>query len=180
MNAEIEELRKFTKATVSKARVEKLRAALSNATTLFERLEPKPGDEDSAEEFESAQSDLESALGELESACDDLESAEDKDEREEAQDQISNALEEALNYFDEIMPVAVVGDPANAKIIADFKALLASVPASLPKEQVRKHLLDWMQSAPTTEENQKRAIYVLNLQKKNKKPPEVEQSQSPS
>lgn len=178
MHPEIEELRKFAKAPVTKGRLEKLRAVLSNATTLFERLEPKPGDEDSAEEFESAQSDLEFALDEIESACDDLELAEDKDEREDAQDQISSALEEALNYFDEIMPVAVVGDGANAKMIAEFQAKLDEV-LSLPKEQRITQLADWFASAPTATECEKRKAQFFDFLKKNGKPPETEQSQSP-
>jgi hypothetical protein len=43
MNPEVEKLRKFTKATVTKAQLDKLRAALSNATALFQRLEPRGG-----------------------------------------------------------------------------------------------------------------------------------------
>jgi len=178
MNPEIEELRKFTNVTVTKARLEKLRAALSNATMLFNRLEPKPGDENATEEFESAQTELESALFEVESACDDLGSAEDKDEREDAQGQISSALEDVLNYFDEIMLVAVVGDAANAKVRDDFKAMEVKL-ASVPREQWVKHLADWMAGAPTPEENKKRAAYLFKVLKKNKKPPEAEQSQSP-
>jgi hypothetical protein len=158
MNPEIEELRKFSKTTLTKARLGKLRAALSNATTLFHRLEPKPGDENAAEDFKNAQSELESAIGELESACDYLEAAEDKDEREDAKDQISSALEEALNYFDEIMLGAVVGDAANAKTIAECLAELREL-ALLPNEQRGAHLRDWLASAPTAEESKKRRAW---------------------
>jgi Asp-tRNA(Asn)/Glu-tRNA(Gln) amidotransferase C subunit len=183
MNPEIEELRKFAKIPITKARLGKLRAALSNAATLFERLEPKPDDKDAAADFESGKSNLESALDELESACDDLESAEGPDEREDAKEQISSSLEDALNYFDEIMPVAVLGDPADVKVRddfnAEFKAKQVEI-SSAPKEQRATLLTDWIgkwtASASTAEENQRRAAYISKLLKKNKKPPEAEQS----
>jgi len=167
MNPEIEELRKFTKAAVTKARLGKLRDALSNATALFLRLEPKPGDEDAAEDFDSTQSELESALDELESACDELDAAEDKDEREDAQDQISSALEDALTYFDEIMPVAVVGDPAKAKLVAECKAKLAELNA-LPKEQQMACLSTWLDTLENTEDGEKKRQCLQRLVQRRK------------
>ena len=167
MNQQIEELRKFSKTTINKARLDSFRVALSNASTLFYSLEAKPGDDDAAAEFESTQSELESSLSDLESACDDLESAEDKDERQDAQDQITDALEETIKHFDGIMPVAVIGDPANAKVAADFKAELVAL-ASVPKEKWSEHMLEWMKSAATAEDKRKRAEYISKLL--NKKP----------
>ena len=175
MHPEIEDLRTFAKTPVTKARLEKLRAALSNATTLLESFEHRHGDEDAAEEFESAKTELEFALGEVESACDDLESAEDKDERDDAQNEITEALEEALNHIDEIILVAVVGDGTKAKIIAECEAELAEV-LSMPKEQRAAHLSEWFASAPTAEAMEKRKSLFFDTLKKNAKPPETEQS----
>ena len=166
MIPEIEALRKFTSVTITNAQLVKLRAALSAATVLFQCLEPKPGDQDGADEFESLQSDLQSALDELESACEDLESAEDKDEREDAQEQMDFALEEAISNFDQIMPVAVVGNLADVQLRAECKSKIAELKRMTP-EQVPTAMAAWLAHTASPEEAEKKRLCFMSLLNKN-------------
>ena len=157
MIPEIEELRKFLKAKISKALLTKLRDAVARVTTLLENFDPKPDDEDAEDEFTDAQSELESALDALESGFDDLENAEEKDEREDAVEEISSALEDFVTACDEIVRVGVDGRMDDAQILEDCKKKREEVLAA-PEEKRMAILQAWLSGTRSVE---------LREQKKN-------------
>lgn len=155
MRPEIEALKKLAAGTINKGRLAAIRAAQAKANELLNHLEPKPDDEDAAQEFEDVQSQAENALQELEFACDDLEGAEEKEDRETACEQIEEWLGEAITNLESIMEVAVI---SAVKPVATEEEDIARVRKilSLPQEERARAVLNWLGSSPTPEIKQRR------------------------
>ncbi len=173
MITEIEELKKLAASKITKGRLAAIKAAYESAHELFGRLEPKPGDEDAAGEFEDAALEVEDALSELDEGCDNLDAAEDKEERDEAIEQIVKALDDAVSSMETIMGVAVVRSVNHRKIIDECQAKLSDLilRPKMTNEEFNTAIYAWLDSSATPELKQQRLEVIEEiLAPKQKKP----------
>jgi hypothetical protein len=181
MHLAINRLKTLAAQKITKRKLQALQDAHTDADALFNRLCPKSDDEDTTTDFENASGELESALADLDSAISDLENAEDKDEREDASSMVEEALGTTITAFDDIMPLAVIGNtprPApSASSAADHFDQIIEKHFEIEKlpEQERAQAWDvWVKSAgdpALVQERQKRCDQLLADLEKLKQSP---------
>ncbi len=154
MIPQIEALRKLAARKITKAKLQALQKSHADAEALFERLHPKPRDEDAAADFPDASSKLESALDRLSLALDELEIAEEKDERDDATSDAEDALRETVTAFDAIVPISTIASttppPASSSpdpgLDPDVANQLAAI-LNRPEQERDQAFAAWVQSA---------------------------------